>query len=118
MRFIRVGQANERRLRLIFNFFPGPETALLRQCQLEQKSQLRSFSISIARGIREIFEIFEIFEKYGKEMTTKGTIVVRVKNWKERTGKSLVKILIVHAKYDESIIHYTSDNRGSGENQT
>lgn len=59
MRFIRVGRANERRLRLIFNFFPGPETALLRQCQLEQKSQLRSFSISIARGIREIFEIFE-----------------------------------------------------------
>lgn len=98
MRFIRVGRANERRLRLIFNFFPGPETALLRQCQLEQKFQLRSFSISIARGIREIFEIFE------KEMTTKGTIVV--------------KILIVHAKYDESIIHYTSDNRGSGENQT
>lgn len=112
MRFIRVGRANERRLRLIFNFFPGPETALLRQCQLEQKSQLRSFSISITRGIREIFEIFE------KEMTTKGTIVVRVKNWKERTGESLVKILIVDAKYDESIIHYTSDNRGSGENQT
>lgn len=51
-------------------------------------------------------------------MTTKGTIVVRVKNWKERTGESLVKILIVDAKYDESIIHYTSDNRGSGENQT
>lgn len=115
MRFIRVGRANERRLRLIFNFFPGPETALLHQCQLEQKSQLRSFSISITRGIREIFEIFE---KYGKEMTTKGTIVVRVKNWKERTGESLVKILIVHAKYDESIVHYTSDNRGSGENQT
>lgn len=51
-------------------------------------------------------------------MTTKGTIVVRVKNWKERIGESLVKILIVDAKYDESIIHYTSDNRGSGENQT